>query len=130
MVPRSGERFHKVLLDTVLGAPMSFFSTTDTGVTVNRFSQDLMLIDMELPISALNTFASMKFLKNSLTSIEEPMLTQLPFSLHPLHCADGVNWRCIFLRCHCLPSPTRRRIFNSKVLPPDLSTAPIVRPRG
>ncbi|PMD29625.1 hypothetical protein L207DRAFT_615485 [Hyaloscypha variabilis F] len=58
MVPRSGERFHKVLLDTVLGAPMSFFSTTDTGVTVNRFSQDLMLIDMELPISALNTFAT------------------------------------------------------------------------
>jgi hypothetical protein len=37
---------------------MSFFSTTDTGVTVNRFSQDLMLIDMELPIAALNTFAS------------------------------------------------------------------------
>jgi len=41
---------------------MSFFSTTDTGVTVNRFSQDLMLIDMELPISALNTFASMALL--------------------------------------------------------------------
>jgi ATP-binding cassette subfamily C (CFTR/MRP) protein 1 len=40
---------------------MSFFSSTDTGVTVNRFSQDLMLIDMELPISALNTFASMAF---------------------------------------------------------------------
>ena len=39
-------------------APMSFFSTTDTGVTVNRFSQDLMLIDMELPLAALNTFAS------------------------------------------------------------------------
>jgi hypothetical protein len=36
---------------------MSFFSNTDTGVTVNRFSQDLMLIDMELPLAALNTFA-------------------------------------------------------------------------
>jgi ATP-binding cassette subfamily C (CFTR/MRP) protein 1 len=40
---------------------MSFFSTVDTGVTLNRFSQDLMLIDMELPITALNTFASEKF---------------------------------------------------------------------
>jgi ATP-binding cassette subfamily C (CFTR/MRP) protein 1 len=39
-------------------SPMSFFSTVDTGVTLNRFSQDLMLIDMELPITALNTFAS------------------------------------------------------------------------
>lgn len=37
---------------------MSFFSTIDTGVTLNRFSQDLMLIDMELPVAALNTFAS------------------------------------------------------------------------
>lgn len=37
---------------------MAFFASTDTGVTLNRFSQDLMLIDMELPVSALNTFAS------------------------------------------------------------------------
>jgi hypothetical protein len=37
---------------------MSFFVNTDSGVTLNRFSQDLMLIDMELPIAALNTFAS------------------------------------------------------------------------
>jgi ABC-type multidrug transport system fused ATPase/permease subunit len=58
MVPRSGVVFHKKLLDTVLGSPMTFFSTTDTGVTLNRFSQDLQLIDMELPVSALNTFAT------------------------------------------------------------------------
>nr|WOF01069.1 canalicular multispecific organic anion transporter 1 [Corynespora cassiicola] len=58
MVPRSGVAFHKRLLDTVLGSPMSFFASTDTGVTLNRFSQDLQLIDMELPVSALNTFAT------------------------------------------------------------------------
>lgn len=28
---------------------MAFFTTTDTGTTTNRFSQDLELIDMELP---------------------------------------------------------------------------------
>jgi ATP-binding cassette subfamily C (CFTR/MRP) protein 1 len=44
---------------------MSFFSTVDTGVTLNRFSQDLMLIDMELPITALNTFASEYHIKCS-----------------------------------------------------------------
>ena len=32
---------------------MMFHSTTDTGITVNRFSQDLQLIDMELPSAAL-----------------------------------------------------------------------------
>ncbi|KAH8805144.1 ABC multidrug transporter [Xylogone sp. PMI_703] len=58
MVPRSGENFHHILLKTVLSSPMSFFSSTDTGETLNRFSQDLQLIDMELPLAALNTFAT------------------------------------------------------------------------
>ena len=58
MVPRSGVAFHWKLLTTVLSSPMSFFATTDTGVTLNRFSQDLQLIDMELPVTALNTFAT------------------------------------------------------------------------
>jgi ABC-type multidrug transport system fused ATPase/permease subunit len=55
MVPKSGETFHRRLLTTVLSAPMFFFSTTDSGAILNRFSQDLMLIDMELPIAAINT---------------------------------------------------------------------------
>ncbi|OJK00394.1 hypothetical protein ASPACDRAFT_52107 [Aspergillus aculeatus ATCC 16872] len=58
MVPRSGEVFHKALLSTVLSAPMSFFTKTDTGAVLNRFSQDLQLIDMELPIAAINTFVT------------------------------------------------------------------------
>ncbi|KAL8732959.1 MAG: hypothetical protein Q9166_002357 [cf. Caloplaca sp. 2 TL-2023] len=58
MVPQSGENFHWRLLNTVFRAPMSFFATTDTGVTLNRFSQDLQLIDMELPIAALNFFTA------------------------------------------------------------------------
>lgn len=58
MVPLSGKTFHKSLLTTVLDAPMSFFAATDAGVTINRFSQDLQLIDMDLPIAALNTFAT------------------------------------------------------------------------
>ncbi|KAL8774135.1 MAG: hypothetical protein Q9209_001243 [Squamulea sp. 1 TL-2023] len=58
MVPQSGANFHWKLLNTVLRAPMSFFATTDTGVTLNRFSQDLQLIDMDLPISALNFFTA------------------------------------------------------------------------
>lgn len=58
MVPLSGNNFHQSLLKTVLNAPMSFFAATDAGVTINRFSQDLQLIDMDLPLSALNTFAT------------------------------------------------------------------------
>ncbi|KAJ5740717.1 hypothetical protein N7493_000589 [Penicillium malachiteum] len=58
MVPKSGESFHRRLLTTVLRAPMLFFSTTDSGSILNRFSQDLQLIDMELPIAAINTVAT------------------------------------------------------------------------
>ncbi|KAJ5767038.1 uncharacterized protein N7511_004654 [Penicillium nucicola] len=58
MVPKSGESFHRKLLTTVLSAPMLFFSSTDSGSILNRFSQDLMLIDMELPIAAINTVAT------------------------------------------------------------------------
>ncbi|KAJ5279863.1 hypothetical protein N7478_005235 [Penicillium angulare] len=58
MVPKSGEFFHRRLLTTVLSAPMLFFSTTDSGSILNRFSQDLQLIDMELPIAAINTIAT------------------------------------------------------------------------
>ncbi|KAJ4013233.1 hypothetical protein NW752_007528 [Fusarium irregulare] len=58
MVPLSGNNFHQSLLNTVLNAPMSFFAANDSGTTINRFSQDLQLIDMDLPLSALNTFAT------------------------------------------------------------------------
>ncbi len=42
-----------------LSAPMSFFTSTDTGTTTNRFSQDLELVDMELPTALIRTCLSM-----------------------------------------------------------------------
>lgn len=53
MVPKSGAVFHRRLLHTALSAPMKFFATTDTGVTLNRFSQDLSLIGKNMPVSFL-----------------------------------------------------------------------------
>ena len=49
MIPRASNGIHQRLLNTVLNAPLSFFTKTDSGVTINRFSQDLNLIDSELP---------------------------------------------------------------------------------
>ncbi|PWY66113.1 putative multidrug resistance-associated protein [Aspergillus heteromorphus CBS 117.55] len=45
---------HTDLLEATLGAPFRFFQQTDTGSIVNRFSQDMELIDFSLPIMALN----------------------------------------------------------------------------
>ncbi|KAF2008813.1 hypothetical protein BU24DRAFT_359666 [Aaosphaeria arxii CBS 175.79] len=55
MAPQAGRQLHQRLLQTVLTAPMSFFIGTDTGITTNRFSQDLELIDMELPVALIRT---------------------------------------------------------------------------
>ncbi len=40
-------------LETVENAPLPFFTSTDAGQIVNRLSQDLGVIDMELPLAGL-----------------------------------------------------------------------------
>ncbi|KAH8881831.1 putative ABC multidrug transporter [Thozetella sp. PMI_491] len=54
MAVQSGTTLHSVLVQTVSRAPWWFFTTTDMGSIVNRFSQDIQLIDAELPLSLLN----------------------------------------------------------------------------
>ncbi|CZR69215.1 related to multidrug resistance-associated protein [Phialocephala subalpina] len=53
MIPRSAVYLHGRLLETIENAPLSFFTSTDSGQIVNRFSQDLSVIDMELPLAGL-----------------------------------------------------------------------------
>lgn len=53
-VNRSGAKLHLDTLTTLMHAPLRFFTTTDNGQTTNLFSQDLNLIDMELPNALLN----------------------------------------------------------------------------
>ncbi|KAJ5885116.1 hypothetical protein N7495_009626 [Penicillium taxi] len=47
--PRTSRCFHEILLKTTMSATTSFLTSTDIGKTTNRFSQDLELIDSELP---------------------------------------------------------------------------------
>ncbi|EDU42146.1 MdlB ABC-type multidrug transport system ATPase and permease component [Pyrenophora tritici-repentis] len=55
MMPRASSAFHNVLLRTTLDAPLSLFSGDNVAHLLNRFSQDLQLIDMELPLALFNT---------------------------------------------------------------------------
>ncbi|KAI0127391.1 putative ABC transporter [Xylariales sp. AK1849] len=54
IAPQSGARLHQRLLDIIIGAPLSFFSKSDIGSILNRFSQDIQLVDKQLP-SAIQT---------------------------------------------------------------------------
>lgn len=51
MGPQSAKALHQVLVKATIRAPMSFFETVDSSVLLNRFSQDMTLVDFALPIS-------------------------------------------------------------------------------
>ncbi|PYH87605.1 P-loop containing nucleoside triphosphate hydrolase protein [Aspergillus ellipticus CBS 707.79] len=55
LAPKSSIKFHQTVLRTVINAPLSFFTATDTGTTLTRFSQDLKQIDRALPGSVAGT---------------------------------------------------------------------------
>lgn len=43
---------HHILVKAAFAAPMSYYEVTDSSMLLNRFSQDMSLIDMQLPMSA------------------------------------------------------------------------------
>jgi len=49
--PRTSKSLHNGLLHTVMRAPQAFFAETDTGITLNRFSQDMQMVDRQLPLT-------------------------------------------------------------------------------
>ncbi|CAG9987270.1 unnamed protein product [Clonostachys byssicola] len=55
LLPHASVNFHNIILKATTHAPLSFLTSVDVGITTNRFSQDLQLIDTELPISLFNT---------------------------------------------------------------------------
>lgn len=60
-VQKVGANIHKDALKTLIRAPLSFLTGTDTGVVTNLFSQDLNLVDTELPNALLNFLFSVSF---------------------------------------------------------------------
>lgn len=54
-IPRSSIALHGTLLKTTLDAPYWFFVSTDTGDIINRFSQDMSLVCMQLPVALIDT---------------------------------------------------------------------------
>ncbi|OGM42517.1 hypothetical protein ABOM_008320 [Aspergillus bombycis] len=56
IVPRSARRLHSALIETTTRAPYSFHAATNPGITLNRFSQDITLVDIDLPSAAVQFF--------------------------------------------------------------------------
>lgn len=58
MVPRAALRLHDQLLHSVRNAPLTYFTSTAIGKIVNRFSQDMDIVDFELPWAFVEFSAS------------------------------------------------------------------------
>lgn len=88
IAPHSGYELHARLLRTVINAPQSFFDTTDTGTTLNRFSSDMVMIDMQLPnaffqiVQALSRLLSQYFL---LGIVQPQIIGVLPLTFAVLY---------------------------------------------
>lgn len=54
IISNSALHLHFALLRTTINAPFRYFVAVDTGSLINRFSQDLELIDMNLPMVMIN----------------------------------------------------------------------------
>jgi ATP-binding cassette subfamily C (CFTR/MRP) protein 1 len=58
LVPTSGRALHKNLLHTVVNAKQELHDTIDTGVTLNRFAQDMQHIDRDLPSATMRAMTA------------------------------------------------------------------------
>ncbi|KAG0242470.1 hypothetical protein BGW41_004038 [Actinomortierella wolfii] len=51
---RGSKNLHASMLSPLVRSPMSFFDVTSSGKIINRFSHDIGLVDIDLPINFLN----------------------------------------------------------------------------
>ncbi|KGO73238.1 ABC transporter, integral membrane type 1 [Penicillium italicum] len=90
-VERAGASLHQEALRTLIQAPLSFFTNTDTGVVTNLFSQDLNLIDTELPNATMNTIFSMFYLRTSRQLRLLDLEAKSPLYTHFLDTVKGIT---------------------------------------
>ncbi|KAH6645218.1 P-loop containing nucleoside triphosphate hydrolase protein [Truncatella angustata] len=96
IAPESGAELHRRLLSTIIGAPLSYFSVTDTGVILNRFSQDIQLVDRQLPpaiLSILNQVFKLLVQTTLLFSAQKIMSLTLPLCVATVYLVQRVYLR-------------------------------------
>ncbi|KGO43424.1 ABC transporter, integral membrane type 1 [Penicillium expansum] len=96
MVSKSALQLHLLVLQQTMRAPVSFFASTDTGVMMNRFSEDMQLFDMGLPMAALNTtiFFNISVIQLIIVCASTRwMATMIPFCIGALYLLQSLYLR-------------------------------------
>ncbi|KAK1755647.1 ABC transporter FUM19 [Echria macrotheca] len=115
IAPRSGLRLHQRLLDNVTGASLAFFSDNDSGSILNRFSQDMQLIDKQLPTATAAVITQMSKLLMQITlllSTQKLLAISLPPCMLVVYFVQKVYLRTS-RQLRFLELETRAAVFSS-----------------
>ncbi|KAE8423949.1 P-loop containing nucleoside triphosphate hydrolase protein [Aspergillus pseudocaelatus] len=94
--PKSGALLHSRLLDSIIGAPLSYFSDNNIGVILNRFGEDIQLVDRQLPnaFQALGTQGFKLLMQAATLFVVNPvMAVTLPFCMIVVYFVQRVYLR-------------------------------------
>jgi hypothetical protein len=144
MTSRSALNLYRSLLETVIrsvrigvtsisrfeltlwhcSAPYAFFVNTDVGTITNRFGQDMELVDMTLPLAALNAVFCKPSPTTNRSAVRELMCQGL--SCDRLHHGCDTIGDCCKIPCRHHPACHDHRIFPAEILPAHLTTGTVV----
>ena len=99
----ASRKIHHSLLEKTMHAPMSFFETTPTGRTLNRFSSDLNTIDGKIPRQLKNFLSCLSIILSTLVVVS----TVTPYFLVALLPVGAV-----FLLLQVYYTRTRRQVVR------------------
>ncbi|TLD08849.1 uncharacterized protein PgNI_07785 [Pyricularia grisea] len=84
VTPITAGGLHQQLVSTIFSAPLSYFSGIDSGIILNRFSQDMAVLNGMLPVSIFQTTSTGALIIGQLALImygANYMSISLPFTL-------------------------------------------------
>ncbi|PVH81323.1 P-loop containing nucleoside triphosphate hydrolase protein [Cadophora sp. DSE1049] len=112
---QSGAVLHDRLLTTIIGAPLSYFSETDIGVILNRFGQDIQLVDNQLPSALQSIFVQIFKLAMQavlLFSVQKVMILTLPFCSAIVYVVQRV-YLCTSRQLRFIELESRSAVYSS-----------------
>ncbi|KAG8156982.1 hypothetical protein KVR01_013204 [Diaporthe batatas] len=98
-VKRAGANLHHETLHTLIHAPLNYITRTDAGVITNLFSQDLNLIDTELPDALLNTLfcAAVMLTSSAYLAISYPFIAVVLYAVQKFYLRTSRQLRLLDL---------------------------------